>query len=147
MGTTITLTPSEVIDRVRNVRTTAHQAAVEEIQLAVHWALLHPSPDTEWPAHWGDPRLDEQITPLAGEGAPLVAEFAPADLAAALDLSLDAGRQLIADALEITYRLPGLWSLVLEGRVPAWRARAISHETHDLSPEAVAFADRLIAAT
>src|SRR3954452_1327857 len=148
MDTTTALTPSEVIDRVRDVRSTAHQAAVEELELAVAWALLHPCPsETQWPAHWGDPHLDEEVVPLAGEGAPLVAEFAPADLAAALDLSLDAGRQLIADALELTYRLPRLWSLVLEGRVPAWRARAISHETHDLSPEAVAFADRLIAAT
>ena len=37
--------------------------------------------------------------------------------------------------------------LVERGAVPVWRARAISRETHDLSVEAVAFADRLICAT
>src|SRR4051812_36480644 len=148
MDTTTALTPAEVIDRVRHVRRTAHQAAVEELELAVSWALLHPCPvQTQWPAHWGDPHLDEEVTPLAGEGAPLVAEFAPADLAAALDLSLDAARLLIADALELTYRLPRLWAHVVTGIVPVWRARAIAHETHDLSPDAVAFADRLISAT
>ncbi len=76
-----------------------------------------------------------------------MAEFAPAELAAALGISLDAGRQLVADALELTYRLPRLWDRVLEGVVPVWRARAISRETHDLGVDAVAFADRLIAAT
>ena len=90
-----------------------HQAAVEQVLLAVEWALLHPCPKDEWPAHWGETQLfEETVTPLAGEGAPLVAEFAPAALAAALDLSLDAGRQLVADALELTYRLPRLWALV-----------------------------------
>ena len=112
------------------------------------WALLHPCPADESPAHWGDRTLfSETITPLAGHGAPLVAEFAPAELSAALGVSLDAGRQLVADALELTYRLPRLWDLVKAGLVPVWRARAISRETHDLGPDAVAFADRLIAST
>ena len=128
-------------------RAAEHQAAVEQVLLAVQWALLHPCPKDEWPAHWGETHLfDETVTPLAGEGAPLVAEFAPAALAAALDLGLDAGRQLVADALELTYRLPRLWDLVQAGRVPVWRARAISRHTHDLGVEAVAFADRLITA-
>ncbi len=108
---------------------------------------LHPCPSNEWPAHWGDPSIDETVTPLAGPGAPLVAEFAPADLAAALNITLDAGRQLIADGLELTYRLPRLFDLTRSGVVPVWVARAISRETHDLSVEAVAFADRLISST
>ena len=147
MDPTTTRTAAEVIDRVRTVRATAHQAAVEEILLAVQWARLHPCPAHEWPAHWGDPSLDETVVPLAGEGAPWVAEFAPADLAAALEVSLDAGRQLVADALELVYRLRRLWDLCQAGVVPVWRARAISRHTHDLGPDAVAFADRLIAAT
>ncbi len=148
MDSTATLTPAEVIDRVHAARATAHHSAVEELQLAVEWALLHPCPADELPADWGEASLfSETITPLAGVGAPLVAEFAPAELAAALGISLDAGRQLVADALELTYRLPRLWDRVLEGAVPVWRARAISRETHDLGVDAVAFADRLIAAT
>ena len=144
---TPTLTPSEVIDRVHAARATGHQAAVEELELAVQWALLHPCPSNEWPAHWGDPSIDETVTPLAGPGAPLVAEFAPADLAAALNITLDAGRQLVADGLELTYRLPRLFDLTRSGVVPVWVARAISRETHDLGPDAVAFADRLISST
>ncbi len=86
------------------------------------------------------------MAPLAGVGAPLVREFAPADLGAALGISLDAARHLLADSLELVHRLPRLWEHTRAGRVPLWRARQISRETHDLGPEAVAFADRLLAA-
>ncbi len=81
-----------------------------------------------------------------GPGAPWVAEFAPVDLAAALGITHDAARQLIADALELDYRLPKLWKRVLAGEVPVWRARLIARETTDLSLEAALFADQLIAA-
>ena len=82
-----------------------------------------------------------------GPGAPWVAEFAPVDLAAALGITHDAARQLIADALELDYRLPKLWKRVLAGEVPVWRARLIARETTDLSVKAALFADQLIAAT
>ena len=145
---TPTLTAAEVIDGVREARLAEHAAAVRQVELAVSWARLHPCTVNEWPAHWGEAHLfDETVTPLAGEGAPWVAEFAPADLAAALEVGLDAGRQLVADALELVYRLPRLWDLCKAGRVTVWRARAISRHTHDLGPDAVEFADRLIAAT
>ena len=62
-------------------------------------------------------------------------------------ISHDAARQLLADALELAYRLPRLWDLVRSGEIPAWRARLIARETVDLSVEAALFADRLIAAT
>ena len=124
------------------------QAAVEELELALEWARLHPCPANETPAHWGEADLhDEGLVPLAGVGAPWVAEFAPVHLAAALGITQDAGRQLIADALELAHRLPRLWKRVLAGAVPVWRARLIARETTDLSVKAALFADRLIAAT
>ena len=148
MATAPTLTPTEVIDRVRAARTAQHQAAVEELELALEWARLHPCPANETPAHWGEADLhDEGLVPLAGVGAPWVAEFAPVHLAAALGITHDTGRQLITDALELAHRLPRLWARVLAGEVPVWRARLIARETTDLSVKAALFADRLIAAT
>src|SRR3954453_9983045 len=79
MDTTRSLTPVEVIDRVRAARRNEHAAALEQLEMAVEWARLHPCPADEWPAHWGDPRLDEQVVPIAGPGAPLVAEWAPVE--------------------------------------------------------------------
>ena len=148
MSTAPTLTPTEVIDRARTARTQAKRAAAEELELALAWAHLHPCPAGETPAHWGEVDLHGEATaPLAGPGAPWVAEFAPADLGAALAISLDAARSLVGDALELAHRLPRLWDLVRELRVPAWRARVIARETRDLSVDAALFADRLIAAT
>ena len=148
MDTAPALTTTEVIDRVRAARRAEQQAAVEQLELALEWARLHPCPAQETPAHWGQADLHgEALVPLAGPGAPWVAEFAPADLAAALGISHDAARQLLADALELAYRLPRLWDLVKAGEVPVWRARLIARETVDLSVEAALFADRLIAAT
>jgi len=148
MDTAPALTPTEVIDRVRAARKTEQQAAVEQLELALEWARLHPCPVDEIPAHWGEADLHgEGLVPLAGSGAPWVAEFAPAALAAALGITQDAARQLVADALELAHRLPRLWGLVLAAAVPVWRARLIARETVDLSVEAALFADRLIAAT
>ncbi len=143
------LSAVQVLDRVRAARDRAHQAEVEELELAVAWAHLHPCAADDLPAAWAyaDGLFDESHAALAGPGTPEVAEFAPAALAAQLGISLTAGRHLIGDALELTYRLPRLWDHVLTGRVPVWRARQISRETHDLSLDAVGFADRLIAAT
>src|ERR1700712_1198609 len=147
MDTAATLTPTEVIDRARAARAAAKAAAVEELEMALAWARLHPCPATEVPAHWGQVDLHgEALVPLAGPGAPWVAEFAPVDLAAALGITHDAGRQLIGEALELACRLPRLWRLVRGGGGAAWRARMIARESTDLSLEAAAFADRLICA-
>ena len=142
------LTRGEVIDRARAARQAAQAAAVEELEMTLAWARLHPCPAGEVPAHWGEVDLHgEGLVALAGPGAPLVAEFAPLELGAALAISHETARQLVADALELGHRLPRLWDLVRAGRVPAWRARLIAQETTDLSLEAARFADRLIAAT
>jgi hypothetical protein len=119
MATATTLTPTEVIDRVRAARKAQQQAAVEEIELALEWARLRPCPMTKPPPAGGEADLhDEGLVPLAGPGAPWVAEFAPVHLAAALGITQDSGRQLIADALELAYRLPRLWKRVTAGEVP-----------------------------
>ena len=139
------LTATEVIDRVHAARDRVHRGETQQLQLAVEWAL-HPCRD-DCPAGWHDDRgLYLTGSTLAGIGAPLVDELAPASFATALGTTLDDARQLLADALELVYRLPRLWALVLAGLVPVWRARLISRETHDLGVEAVAFADRLICA-
>jgi hypothetical protein len=53
---------------------------------------------------------------------------------------------LLADALDLTCRLPRLWALAQAGRVAVWRARRIAVETRDLSVVAADYADRLVCA-
>src|SRR5262245_770902 len=106
MDTTTTLTggltATEVIDGVQAARLKEHEGAVEQLGLAVKWALLHPCREGEEPAGWHDQAsLTGEVSPLAGIGAPWVDEYAPASLAAAIGISLDAGRRLLDEALEL----------------------------------------------
>ena len=82
---------------------------------------------------------------IAGDGAPLVAEFCIADLALALGMSTDAGRTYLGDAIELRHRLPKLWHAVTAGRVPVWKARKIAQATKTLCPDAAAHVDRHLA--
>ncbi len=86
--------------------------------------------------------------PLAGPGAPLVAEFSIAEFAAAVGLSTEAGKRYVGHALELRYRLPRLWKRVTSGDLPAWKARRVAEQTisHALTPEAAAYVDRHVGA-
>ena len=55
-----------------------------------------------------------------------------------------AARSLIADALDLRYRLPRLWGRVLTGGVRAWQARKIAEQTRPLSWEACADVDHAL---
>ncbi|MCW2813003.1 MAG: endonuclease [Nocardioides sp.] len=83
--------------------------------------------------------------PLAGRGAPLVAEFCLAEFAAAIGRTTDSGKLLIAHGLELKYRLPRTWDRMTSGDLPAWRARRVAEATLLLSPEAAAYVDAQVA--
>ena len=143
-----------LLDRAREARRAELAAAAELLVVAAEWADLHPVPRDEQgevrsevqPAGWGEVDLHgEGLVPLAGEGTPQVAEFAPAELAGHLGISHDAGRQLIGDALELRHRLPRLFDLVLAGTVPAWRARQAAALTTRLTREMVTWVDKMLA--
>lgn len=82
---------------------------------------------------------------LGGEGTPLVAEFAPAVLAARMELSAYAGGRLVADVLDLEHRLPLHWTRVQALEVDEQHARFVARKTRDLSPEEAANVDARIA--
>ena len=108
---------------------------------------LHPVDDDTPVACWRDPLLmvpdegDPILDHLAGPGTPMVAERAVEELAAALDISYGSGCGLVAQAIELRYRLPRLWALVQDGSLQAWKARKTAEQTMHLGREAVAFVD------
>jgi hypothetical protein len=131
-------------------RRAADQAEADLLAIAAHWADLHPAVPDEAAACWrlGPAALVggcERLVPLAGEGTPEVAEFAPGELGAALHISSHAASQLVGDALELRHRLPRLWARVHAGRLQAWRARQVADQTKSLSPAAAAFVDAQVA--
>ena len=111
---------------------------------AATWGEQHPAESIDGAA-WMEPTYLERPLAIAGEGAPLVAEFAIPELAAALGLSTDSGRNLIGRALEVKHRLPRLWRRVVAGEVPVWRAKNIADQTMILSAEAAAHVDAQVA--
>jgi hypothetical protein len=131
-------TATAVLAAAREHTATAQAAEAGRFQMAVDWAAMH-SADSLGAAAW------EGELPIAGEGAPLVAEFCVAEFALAIGMSTDAGRRYLGDAIETRYRLPRVWALVVAEALPVWRARKIAQATLPLPPEGAAFVDQHVA--
>jgi 5-methylcytosine-specific restriction endonuclease McrA len=135
-----------VLDAVRETRAARDREDARLLVLAVEWAVLHPAESVE-EAYVADRFLHaDRPVLLAGPGTPLVGEFAIAEFAGALRLPTEAGRDLIADALELCHRLPRLWRRVQAGDLPAWRARRVAQATVGLPEEGARFVDDRVAA-
>ena len=114
MTTTSTIRPEldsgrEVLAFARDCRAAADAAEAGLFHAAATWAEQHPAESIRAAATWAESAFGNQPLMLAGPGAPLVAEFAIPEFAAALRMTTDAGKALIADAVETKHRLPKLW--------------------------------------
>ncbi len=141
-----------VLDRAVDALEARRIADVELLVAVAEWAEANRAgPGVEGgveAAGWRDPEdlFGEGFLPLAGEGAPLVAEFAPVALGAALGWTAAGAQLLMGDALELKWRLPRLWSLVLELKAPVHLVRDIARQTRTLPPDAARWADRWVSA-
>ena len=106
---------------------------------ACSWADLHPAESIGDAVRFGDTPV-----PVAGPGAPLVAEFCVAEFAAALGLPTETGKAYRARP-SLRHRLPRTWARVGAGELPAWRARRIARATIALSVAAAGFVDDQVA--
>jgi hypothetical protein len=143
------LSPVELLASIKASRELEHAEAARQLTLAAAWADLHPPESIHDAASFTVPGCEHE-EPIAGEGAPLVAEFCVAELGTTLGISTTAAKKLIGHALELRHRLPRLWAQVHAGQVPAWRARAVADTTIHSSPaltrEAAGFVDAQVAA-
>ena len=142
---TSTLDAAAVLAAARGFRAEANAAEAGVLASAVEWAHLHLVDEVDQAATWLVEGGRHTGVPIAGEGAPLVAEFAVTELATALGLSTESGRTLLAHALELCHRLPRTWARVQAGELAPWRARRIAEETLTLSVEAASFVDAQVA--
>ncbi|NPC96911.1 HNH endonuclease signature motif containing protein [Nocardioides sp. zg-DK7169] len=141
-------TPAAVLAFVQSRRAAVQRAEVEILQGALAWAAMHPEESVSEEVSTGSANgliFAEVAVPLAGEGTPLVAEFAPMELGAALGLSTDSAKGLIGDALELAHRLKRTWALVQAGEVPVWKARRVAQLTTTLPLVAADYVDRQLA--
>ena len=98
--TTTPLDPrTRVLDAAKDAVAARMSADVALLVAATDWALMHPATEVTGYAGFGhDLLFGEALVPLAGAGAPLVAEFAPAELAASLGWSTETVKVLMGDA-------------------------------------------------
>ncbi|HEY0891194.1 MAG TPA: HNH endonuclease [Nocardioides sp.] len=134
--------PAGVLAGLRTHRETARVAEVQVMVDAIAWAAMH---SVDSLTHAATLPGTEGCVAIAGEGAPLVAEFAIAELAAVLGRSTDSGRIWLGQVMECRYRLPKTWAGLTGGRVQPWQARRIAEATLGLSWEAAAWVDRQLA--
>ena len=115
------------------------------VQAAVSWAAMHSTDSIDDAASWWEHTFGDLAMPLAGPGAPLVAEFSVAEFAAAVGLSTEAGKAYLGEAIELRHRLPKVWARVVAGDLVVWKARRIARATMGLSVQAVAYVDQHVA--
>jgi hypothetical protein len=143
------LSPADLLATIKASRDLENTEAARQLDLAARWADLHPPESIHDAAAFTVPGSEHE-EPIAGEGAPLVAEFCVAELGTTLGITTTAAKKLIGHALELRHRLPRLWAQVHAGQVPAWRARAVAdttiHATPALTREAAGFVDAQVAA-
>jgi hypothetical protein len=132
-----------VLTGLRETQSEITRAEVRKLHLTLEWAKLNQVEEDDDYADHGF--FGDQAIPVAGEGAPLVAEFAAMELAAALGMSTDAGRTYVGRVLELAYRLPRLFAKVEVGKVPVWRAFRIADHTIPLPKAGAAYVDRSLA--
>jgi hypothetical protein len=143
------LSPAGLLASIKASRELENAEAARQLKLAAAWADLHPPESIHDAASFTVPGCEHE-EPIAGEGAPLVAEFCVAELGTVLGISSTAAKKLIGHALELRHRLPRLWEQVYAAKVPAWRARAVAdvtiHSSPALTREAAGFVDAQVAA-
>jgi Domain of unknown function (DUF222) len=115
-------------------------AEVRRLQIAAHWADLHPG---EAVAKSRLPGTEHPIR-LGGEGTPTVGDFAAAELGCVLRISDGSAARLIGDALDLRHRLALVWAAARAGQVPAHQARTIAKATRHLTHGQAAAVDARI---
>ena len=128
---------SRVGDRIRS----RNALLVEEWEDITAWASDHVVSGPEGAATITEGYLDTGV-PIAGDGAPLVSEFALMELVAVLGRTPDGGKAYVGRVIECAWRLPNVYEAVVVGRLAPWRAERIADLTRGLSGEAAGFVDR-----
>lgn len=141
MTTTATLFPvtdsGDDLDRAVAAR---RRVSVDEAEQLDHIAsyVQHATVDDPlMAARAGGPRMIQ----YGGTGTPEVCEFSTCEVAAALGLAPRTATVLVADALDLTYRLPKLFAELHDGTVEAWKARKTASATREFSEEQAARVD------
>ena len=125
------VTPSEALLRAaENNLTASRRAAAARLVIARAWAIEHREKRYALPED--APAGDTHVRELGGTKT-AVWEYAPAELAVALEVHPISAQNLMADAVDLHDRLPHVWAAVQGLELEAWVARKIVTLTRELS--------------
>ncbi|MEV6409865.1 hypothetical protein AB0M15_00005, partial [Kribbella sp. NPDC051718] len=113
-----------------------HEAGIQRLLLAAHYADLHPEP-AMIPADQSCPAGERALHP-GGPGCPGIAEFAVAEYGVVMGVSFATAAKTLGQALALRHRLPLIWDRVLAREAIPWRAREAATASMHLSVEAAA---------
>jgi len=133
------LSSSELLAHAGEMERLSRQVEVARLEVALEWAIAHPVVEESTSV------LESPDRP-GGAGTPLVAAFATDTLAAGMGIAPASAARLVADVLDLSFRLPLLWDHIRALRVPAARGRRVAAATRHLSAEGAGWVDRQIAA-
>ncbi|TGN62969.1 hypothetical protein EXE59_02655 [Nocardioides eburneiflavus] len=91
-GVTDDLSPADLLATIKASRDLENTEAARQLDLAARWADLHPPESIHDAASFTVPGSQHE-EPIAGEGAPLVAEFCCAELGTVLGITVDRGEE------------------------------------------------------
>src|SRR5690349_19633035 len=134
----------DLLSEIRDHRSVIADREVATLQAVVAWAAENEVTEEADAATITERDLDTGLA-TAGPGAPLVSDFAVMELSALLGRSLDSGRSYVGQILELAHRLSKVWTRVLAGEVPVWKALKIADHTRVLPEDAATFVDRQLA--
>lgn len=139
---TVRMSRSDLLDSAGVCAEAERLAQVAQLHVALDWALANGRDSL--PDHDGRPGR-RTVRHYGGDGTPEVTSTAGAELGARLDRSTSFGDKLVADALDLAYRLPRCWARVEAGEVRSPYARMVATRTRELSAEAAAYVDGRVA--
>ncbi|TCM51599.1 hypothetical protein [Kribbella sp. VKM Ac-2568] len=137
------LTAAETLASAAQLHAQRNRTDVELLDLALHFADLHPDPATV-PGHHSVPGGERGVV-YGGPGCPAVAEFAVAEFGAATGRSTASAAAFFGQALALRHRLPRILAQVRSEHATAWKACTIATACLHLSEQAAALVDAEVA--
>lgn len=135
-----------LLAEMRAARAVEDQAARDTLILAAKYAAANVVETVGEAAVLEVDTYGDRAVMLTGAGAPMFSEAAVIEFAAVLGYSTYAGRKYLADAVELSWRLPRTWARILDGTLAGWRARRVAEITRHLDPEVAGWVDAQVAA-
>ncbi|SDT29490.1 hypothetical protein [Microlunatus soli] len=130
----------ELLTRASELARAEWAAGCGLLEVVAEWVVANPG-DGLVPQRTRLEMASERAMVLAGDGTPTVAETAAATLGLEIGLSQWQACRLVADVLDLRYRLPRIWTLVQSHGVRPGHARLVAAKTRLLSVQQAAVVD------